>query len=251
MNHQEKNEAREIVVSNAFTKRLDNFWYHHKWKVIIITFFVVVFSVCFAQCGSKQDSDVTLTFAGGYTLSQAEASSVREIFSTLARKHTSIGEGKAEAVLAELVTYPIYTEAELKAKYTDENGTLSDYSYRVAVNANTDRLNALKNYMMTGQCSIWLVNSFVYEEQSMGARLAKPLSEIFGEEGAPVPTYDAYAVRLGDTALYQYYSALQVLPADTLVVLTQRFVMGASADEAYYEQCTDLFRAILSFEAPQ
>ena len=102
--------------------------------------------------------------------------------------------------------------------------------------------------MMTGECSIWLVNTSVYEAQHMTEKLAVPLADTFGT--TPEGAYDEYAIRLGDTAFYQYYEALQVLPADTLIVLTRPYFMGASSNEQTYAQFKALYRAIVEFEAP-
>ena len=44
-NDSDKLEAGDIKAASPALRWLDNFWYHHKWKVIIISFFVVVFAV--------------------------------------------------------------------------------------------------------------------------------------------------------------------------------------------------------------
>ena len=62
--------------------------------------------------------------------------------------------------------------------------------------------------------------------------------------------YDEYAIRIGDTAIYQYYEALQVLPADTLIVFTRSYFMGASSNAETYAKFQSLYRAIVEFQAP-
>ena len=137
----------------------------------------------------------------------------------------------------------------MRALYTDpDTGDFDGPAFNMAKGKNTDNLDTLKSYMMTGECSIWFVNTSVYEIQHMAENLAVPLNETF--ETIPVGAYDEYAIRLGDTAIYQYYEALQVLPADTLIVLTYPFVTGASANEEKYEQFKSLYRAIIEFQAP-
>ena len=102
--------------------------------------------------------------------------------------------------------------------------------------------------MMTGECSIWLVNTSVYEAQHMSEKLAVPLADTFGT--TPAGAYDAYSIRLGDTEIYKYYEALQVLPADTLIVFTYPYFMGASSKEETYAQFKVLYKAMVEFEAP-
>ena len=101
---------------------------------------------------------------------------------------------------------------------------------------------------MTGSCSIWLLSEAAYEQLNMKNTLAVPLSELFSEK--PSAAYDDYAVRLGDTELYDCYPALQVLPADTLVVLSGRVKLFGGTSEKDYEKIKDVFRAIVEFQAP-
>ena len=53
-----------IKVENAFVKKLDNFWYYHKWKVIIAAFVAFVVAVCVYSCLSKPKTDITVLYAG-------------------------------------------------------------------------------------------------------------------------------------------------------------------------------------------
>ena len=46
-----------------FFKKFENFWYYHKWKVIIAVFFVVVFIVCSLQMCSRDEQDITVMYA--------------------------------------------------------------------------------------------------------------------------------------------------------------------------------------------
>ena len=64
-NGQEKLQGSDVNVtlSNPFLKWLDNFWYHHKWKVIIITFFAIVVIVGVVQMVNKEKYDVNVTVA--------------------------------------------------------------------------------------------------------------------------------------------------------------------------------------------
>ena len=56
---EQKQDASDINItaSSPFMRWLDNFWYHHKWKVIIIAFFAIVIIIGVVQMLSKEDSD--------------------------------------------------------------------------------------------------------------------------------------------------------------------------------------------------
>ena len=62
---EEKQEASDINItaSSPFMSWLDNFWYHHKWKVLIITFFAIVIIVGVVQMLNKEDPDSEITIA--------------------------------------------------------------------------------------------------------------------------------------------------------------------------------------------
>ncbi len=241
---EEKLLGEKIAIRRPIFLWFENVWYHYKWTIIVVAFFLFVAIVCFAQCATTPHKDIYVTFAGSHTMVGEEQSAIERVFAELSKKAFN---GDAPAV--GITSYPFYTEGELRALYTDpETGDFDGAAFNMAKGQNINRLKELSTYMGTGECSIWLVNTSVYEAQHMAEKLAVPLTETFGTK--PSGAYDDYAIRLGDTAIYQYYEALQVLPADTLIVLTRPYFMGASSNKETYEQFKTLYRAIIEFQAP-
>ena len=241
MNREEKLSGGEIAIRHPALLWFENLWYHHKWTIILVAFFLFVAIVCFAQCATTPHKDIYITFGGSHTMTSEELAGVERVFGDLS-KQTFSENSPAVGV----VSYPFYTEDELRALYTDpETGDFNGSAFHMAKGENTNRLDELSSYMMTGDCAIWLVNTAVYEAQHMAGEHAVPLAESFGT--APTGAYDEYAIRLGDTAIYQYYEALQVLPADTLIVLTRGTVF---TNQQAYAQFKALYRAIIEFKAP-
>lgn len=241
---EEKLAGEDIVIRNPIFLWFENLWYHHKWTIILVAFFLFVAIVCFVQCATTPNKDIHITFGGSHTMTSEELASVERVFGDLSK-----ATFEENSPTVGIVSYPFYTEEELRALYTDpETGDFNGSAFNMAKGENTNRLDELSNYMMTGECSIWLVNTSVYEAQHMSERLAVPLVESFGT--TPTGAYDEYAIRLGDTAIYQYYEALQVLPADTLIVFTKSYFMGASSNAETYAKFQSLYRAIVEFQAP-
>ena len=244
VSREEKLSGENISIRHPIFLWFENLWYHYKWTILLVAFFLFVGIVCFAQCATTPHKDIYITFGGSHTMTSEELEAVERVFGDLSKSampesHPAVG----------IASYPFYTEDELRTLFTDpETGDFNVASYNTAKGQNADRLKELSSYMMTGECSIWLVNTSVYEAQHMSEKLAVPLTDVF--ETTPTGAYDAYAIRLGDTAFYQYYEALQVLPADTLIVLTYPYFMGASSNEQTYAQFKALYRAIIEFEAP-
>ena len=60
----DKLEAGDVVAASPALRWLDNFWYHHKWAVIITVFFLVVLIVCVLQMSSRVQYDFNVIFVG-------------------------------------------------------------------------------------------------------------------------------------------------------------------------------------------
>ena len=244
----EKIEAGEIVVENRFLRWLDNFWYHYKWHTIIISFFVIMALFTFGQCTKRETGDLTVAYAGGYTLNGNERANIVKVLGSLAPEKTDT-EGERLSVL--LSAYSIYTDEELRAAYTDENGELAIAAYNNAKQVSLDHFKTFSTYLMTGESAVWFVSEYVYRDCGLEfSHIARPLSEVYGEN-MPSSAYDAYAIRLADTELYRYYDALKVLPEDTLILLPHSYVWGESANEESYRSFEALFRAIVDFQPKQ
>ena len=240
---EEKLSSEGISVRHPIFLWLENFWYHNKWTVILVAFFLFVFTVCFVQCATTPHKDIYITFGGSHTVTGEEKQAIEQVFQEVAKN--AFGENSPAVGIN---SYAFYTEAELRELYTDpDTKDFDGAAFNMAKGKNTDQLETLQSYMMTGECSIWLVNTSVYEAQHMTDR-AVPLTETFGT--VPTGAYDEYAIRLGDTTIYQYYEALQVLPADTLIVFTYPIVVGSSSNAPKYEQFKTLYRALVEFQAP-
>ena len=231
---EEKQQAPDITQHSRLFRWLDNFWYHYKWPVIIVAFFLIVGIIGFSQCAAQEKTDLTLAVAvpnpdlGGEPLEVFAG-----IFDGLLPADSN-GDGQKRVALAQ---FSIYTEDELVALYTYTDPETGEERVQTdglvaARHYNAERIQSLQTYMMTGECAVWLVSPYVYETMMEGQL---PVS--------------ATAV-LGDTALYGYYEALrEQLPPDTLIVLTQP-VMGAMSDPASFSQAQDYYHAIVGFTAP-
>lgn len=243
----QKPEAPEIVVQSRFLRWLDNIWYHYKWHIIIGAFAIFTLVVCLVQCSSRKSYDVTVSFAGGAVLNDADQNGICAAMEAVLPE--DFGEGETPAV--QLVTYGIYPEDELLALYSSEKAdgvrVIDDYAYGNAKKQNLDESNSFSTFIKTGECSVWFVSPYVYERYEI-EKLAVPLSEIFND-ATPKGAANAYAVRLGDTAFYQTYSALYTLPADTLIVLTRPYAIGRASKEAYYGKCLETFLSIVNFDS--
>ena len=195
------------------------------------------------QCAQRKLSDLYVTFSGGVVVSEEESAAISQVLEGL------IANSENDTPKVGMISYTFFSEDQLRKLYTDpETNKFDNAGYNRAKQANIDRFSSLQDYMMTGECSLWFFSPTVYEELDIKNDIGVTLETTLGSR--PGAAFDDYAIRLGDTELYRYYEALQVLPADTLIVMSASFVWGASADSAQYARVKELFRAIVEFKAP-
>ena len=240
-----KREEKPQKPKGKFALWLENYWYYYKVHTLIGLFALFVITVCFVQCATKETGDLTVTFAGSYTFRGDE----RQEFMDAINAVTPKDEESGEKLTVLLSNYSIYNEEELKKLYTnEETGVVDSSAYNTAKGYNQEQLEAFGSFLKTGESPILFVNEFVFDQQKLSS-IAAPLSDLYGE-ALPESAYNEYAIRLGDTAFYQYYAAVQVLPADTLLVLSKPFFMGATSNEEVYARYEQLFRNIVDFKMP-
>ena len=240
---EDKQFAGEIVIQNRFLKWLDNFWYHYKWTVIVVAFFLFVGIVCLVQCSGRESADLTVTYAGGFVFNEEE----RAALSNALESVSPVKKGEEQSMTVMLNTYSMFSEEELRKMFTNENGELNVYGYNTAKAQTQDQFSTMGNFVKTGESAIFFVSPMVYEELNL-KKLAQPLSKLY--DSTPANAYDEYSVYLKDTAFYQYFEAIQFLPEDTLIVILQPLVFGASSNEETYAYFMEFYQNIVNFQAP-
>ena len=235
-----------LAPNSPFFAKLDNFWYHHKWKVIIIAFFAIVIIVGVVQMVGKTDADASVVIAVPETVTPLQS---RDISTALGQLLPSDANGDGKKDL-DVLAYPIYSEEELdKANHT-ETETEADGGWHyvpvVDQSYNVDRHKEYTAYLQGGEAAVLFVSEYLYESLRTHDRIL-PLSEIFGESLPTGALADGYGVRLGDLAIYSYIDALKVIPEDTIVCILRPYVFGKNANEDRYECAKGLFKNIVTF----
>ena len=107
---EEKQNAHEVAEQSKFLRWLDNFWFHYKWQTIAVLLVVILLAVTLPQCARGESGGVTVTFAGGYVMSNDEQTGLKNVLSA--------ADENARITLSQ---YSILTEEEITANntYTD------------------------------------------------------------------------------------------------------------------------------------
>ena len=238
MNGEEKIHTAEIKTDSKFLRWFENFWYHHKWTTIMVSFFAVVVLICTLQMCTKEESDISFVYAGPVQMSSAEMDNVEKVMNFVMPEDFDKSGDKLSAV----INYQIYSEEQIK-KLEDSNseggvGFYVDRSY------NSSNYDDFYKYIQTGESSICFLDPSLFEAIKERDRFMK-LSDVLGY--APEDAADEYGVRLGDTDIYEEYGALGVLPEDTVVCILRPLVVGKSSKPELYQNEKDMLKAILEF----
>ena len=135
----------------------------------------------------------------------------------------------------------IYSDEQIKEieAQTDADG------HRLDVNNQsiTDNYKNYYDYIVLGETAICLVDEHLYRELSRYGRLL-PLVTALGEDSGYES--DEYGVYLGSTKIYEEYSALRVLPEDTVVCILRQTVVGKISKDENYQHELDMFKVIVA-----
>lgn len=236
----EKEYTEGIYIKrNKTSSKLENFWFYHKWHVIVGVFIIFVLTTCIVQCASKEDYDILFTYAGPKDFLEHPEEKTKINNSLSEASIDQFGEDAS----ANLNNYLIYSEEQIK---NIEQTIYEDESQKKKITVNTSQitknLEDFKNFSTTGQSYIFLLDPYVYKhltEQSSEQRFVS-LAEVFGKK--PACAYDDYALRLADTEIYKNSPALQALPEDTLICLHNYLFL--STKESEYKKHFNIFKKI-------
>ena len=114
---------------------------------------------------------------------------------------------------------------------------------------NANEYDTYHTLLQTGEASILFLDPWLYNEMPDG--YLYPVSSVLGDIKPDGLMEDGCGVRLGDTAIYATYPALQVLPADTVVCLQTPLITEKAAKknaEKLFEIEKSMFAAFLTFQ---
>ena len=233
---------------SGFAKKLDNFWYHHKWKVIIVAFFAITLLVCTVQMCGRVEPDIYVMYAGPYKFGQSDARNFESAFATITPDRNG-----DDRTIVELYDSYILSDEQIMGE-VEKIGENAVVNYEMFAS----NREAFDQQILAGDTVICLLDPHLYESvfvlDDTGEKQSGflPLADVLGY--TPDYAVDAYSVRVGDTPMGKYFTVLQGLDEDTRLCVRQissfSFLRGKKRTEKYHAYCLDVFRAIFAFEAP-
>ena len=246
-----KLEARDIVEASPTLRRLDNFWYHHKWTVIVVAFFVSVAIICLIQFVGRPEYDTSICLASTYRMNKDERADFEKLITRICPEDFN-GDGEK---LLNMVEYQVYSEEEYEsareeyAAMTNEEGETD--SFYMNRQYNVKEYQNFSQYTMTGETSVYILSPYLYSILRDAHRL-KPLSEVYPDGALPEGALeDGFGIALKDTDFYKYNPAAQVYPENAILCLHKPTISGRSKNEARYAEDMAFFKAIADFEVQE
>lgn len=217
----------------------DNIWYHHRWKIIISLFFIIVLLVCMLQMCEREENDMTVVYAGPTLVIGNDREGVCNVLESVLPEDYSNDGIKT----VNLISYQIYNKEEIQQieAMTDAEGKhhVVDRQY---ISGNSEEFY---DFVMTGEASVYMLAPDLYESLKEKGRLAE-LSAVLGYESSL--SEDSYGIKLSELDIYEEYSALRLLPEDTMVCILRQNFVGRNSDDKSYEEDKQMFRALVEFK---
>ncbi len=236
-------DASPIVVEKE--SFLSNFWYHHKWKVIIISAFAFIFLSVGTQFLSKSNPDIKMLYAGPLYFTPNQSQGVSLCLQDLMEDYNGDGEKKIAITDMVYMTAQQMLDAQAEAEATGEE-------FAVDRQSNAQTAEQFTYEIMAGDS--WLCFFAPDQYASVAdAQAFVPLTEIFGE--VPEGAVDECGIRISETKFYKYYTAMQIFGEDTVVALrkltTFNKMKGEEKMRAVHGHHKELFYKMGTFEYPE
>lgn len=191
--------------------RVRNFFFHNKLAIAVgvLALIMGAFSV-WNHFASDKTADIGAIYAGPCDLS---ANDGRSLVGAIA----SVREDSRKSISLADVTW--YSPFDLENLSKAEAAAIDSAENK----AEYDRFQ----FELTNSDALLLFISPQLESQIKSALV--PLSEIFGES-VPASASDEYAIRLGDTSFYKYFTVARELPQNTRICVRRASSSPAVAD---------------------
>lgn len=234
----DKLKAADLTGTSPALRWLDNFWYHYKWTVIVVAFFVSVAVIGIVQMASRPQYDSTVVIASHYRMDSEEREAMTRLLSSICNDYDENGESSVNIMI-----YEIYSQAEYDSIADVYEAQTDHFDFNRKYNS--DEYNNFNQYTMTGEASIYILSPYLYEILRQADRLM-PLSEIYGDEPLPPGVReDGYGIDLSETVFYQYNpAAKEGLTESAILCFHRPTVSGHSSDKSVLENEKKFFRAI-------
>ena len=236
---EQKYEERDVRINSPFSEKLDDFWFHHKGKVIVAVIALFMAIVVIVQMVTVVPKDIMVMYSGRIYLSGSTIEDIQNIFS----KALTEASGNEEKIVG-FTQYHVYSKTQIESLRAETEADGVHLYVDSALNSkNFENYNAS---IMTGQCAVLFLEPWLYDELRKNDRL-RPMRELFTELPPSVDD-TGYGIRFGETEIYRYYNVMREIPEDTIMCFLKPYVFGETSNESTYAQMQKLFCTIATYD---
>ena len=240
----DKLEGVEVSLTDGSesAKKLGNLWYHHKWTIIIVAFFISVLLIIGVQLITRVKYDANITICGPDFLSSERIYYVTNDLS-LSLKNDINNDGK-KAV--SITCYPVFSESELNAINHSERDSSGNYIKIVEQSENLSQYKQFMQKSQTGDSYIFIISKYVYEplKSTNPSRLVS-ISEIFGSDLPEGTLDDGYGIKLSKTEIYKNSPELQAFADDYIICIAKLPDMASRKQQKIYDATVEYFKDLI------
>lgn len=220
----------------TFRQKIENFWYHNKFTVIVVGAFAIFIIISLIQLLSKDKPDANFMYLGSAPLSYKENLFQDSLDKVMKEDYNGDGQKYVDlvAVTSRDVTFSD-TEGDFATGYTT-----SDLQKTTG--------ETFAAHLTAGDSMIYLIDeSYFGVVETAGVLM--PLSEALGYK--PEFAVNDYAVHISDLDVY-FLPGFDILPKNTLLCI--RYPVKLTKSEKEVEERTkwnlSVFRDLFSYEYP-
>lgn len=169
----------------------ENFWYHHKWSVIMFGAFGLIILIAIFQIVDRQKPETIVMYAGPNYVGEMVMNELKPIW-------TPLLEGSENPDAGEISIYSIVYQKD------GPNAAMAMSQFTTEFSA--------------GDCMIYILSPDMYQV-ALDTNLLVPLNDIFGEK--PCSAVDEYGIKLSETPFYQDHAAMMYLGEDAILCVRQ------------------------------
>lgn len=225
--------------------KLANFWHYNRTKIIIISFFVIVFGIVILQAVNRQNPDISILYAGPDYITPNECKAFCATVESLIDDCN--GDGRKYVQIEDLVFM--------------SDGQMEDYIAAAVADDERADVDKTKNKQVAdrfsyevfgGEALICILAEDQFRMVEAGGGFMK-LTDVIGE--LPDGAVGEYGVRLSETKFCKFYDSAKIFPEDAVIALrtvpTASAITGRKRVEKLHEYHTAAFKLIIGFEYPE
>ena len=212
-----------------------NLWFNHKWKIIIIAFFLVVLLITVPQCMQKTRNDITVSYFGPVYITGTLHSEIQNAIQAVMEDYN--GDGQKLLNFA-TVTY----QGKNGISNTKENENI--FGAVLSVQANKEAYKGINYQINSGDVCFYIMSKEVFDSFK-GYFLT--VKDILGEDYQidESMVYNGKGLEISKTNFAKVHTALSKILDENTVICIEKI---HNTDVHELEYAKKLFKAILEME---